>query len=84
MILNSKKIFFFGIDFEDPNVIFEGLSDEEKEKKKIIDLRNIYKKFILQMNTQRRNKETMNLRVSIRTKDNLPKEIKQKYLIKKT
>ena len=36
------------------------------------------------MNIQRRNKETMNLRVSIRTIDNLPEEIKQKYLIKKT
>ena len=79
-----QKNFFFGIDFEDPNIIFEGLTDEEKEKKKIIDLRQIYKKFIHQMNIQRRNKETMNLRVSIRTIDNLPEEIKQKYLIKKT
>lgn len=75
---NFSKTYFYGIEFVDPDVLYQNIPKEVKEDKLIINLRKPVKNFIMKINEKRIHEKDMNLRLKIVTLESLPIEIIQK------
>ena len=73
-----SKTYFYGIEFVDPDVLYQSLSKEVKEERLVINLRKSVKTFIMKISEKRTNEKEMNLRLRIKTLESLPLEILQK------
>ena len=73
------KTYFYGIDFNDPDEIIKNNPNQNKDDLLNINVRPAVKHFIMKINEKekRKNPNDMNVRLRIRTSDNLPIQIMQ-------
>ena len=77
MNFQFEKTYFYGIDFNDPDEILKNIQNQNKDDLLLINVRPAVKYFISKINEKRKTQSDMNVRLKIRTSDNLPIQILQ-------
>ena len=77
MSFQFEKTYFYGIDFNDPDEILKNIQNQNKDDLLLINVRPAVKYFISKINEKRKTQSDMNVRLKIRTSDNLPIQILQ-------